>query len=278
MNKLLLYLVLIPISIVSYSQNYSVLDFYDLTNAKQIILNKKLEEISGITFNDKNNLFAHDDERGKIYQLNISNGKVIKDFYLDKKKDFEDIAFYADRFYLVSSSGDIYEFEEGEDEEKIDYEKYETHLNSDNDVEGLCVDKDSLSLLLICKEDPGKDFKGYRAVYKFNLRTKELYKAPTFLISIDQVKSMTGRKDFNPSAIEYNKILNQYFILDGKGISLVIISGKGDLVTALALDKDLHSQPEGLIFSESGTMIIADEGRKGKPKITFYEPSNKKNN
>ena len=101
-------------------------------------LSKQLSEISGLTMNHDSELFAHNDEKSIVYQLDYQNGDILKKFTVGKKpikEDFEGITFANNLFYLVTSNGDIYEFPEGDNGEEVKYEKYKTFLVADNNVE-----------------------------------------------------------------------------------------------------------------------------------------------
>lgn len=251
-------------------------------------LSKKLNEISGLTMNDRDHLFAHNDEKSVVYQLNTKSGKILKKFTVGKKiqnEDFEGICFANGLFYLVTSNGDIYEFAEGEDNEEVKYKKYKTFLNSDNNVEGLCYDPNHNSLLLACKGDPGKKLKGNRAVYEFSLEDKKLKKKPRFLLPVKKIME-NYQKDFSsklgefflikddtfaPSGIEYNAATGNFYVLSFKGRLIVEINDSGKIVNQYLLDSKYHRQPEGITFTQYNKMIISDEAAGKKAMLTVYE-------
>ena len=80
----------------------------------------RLNEISGLAALD-GRLFAHGDEHGIIYEIDHGGGRFVKAFALGEatvRDDFEGIAIVGDRFYLVASSGRLYESFEGADGER----------------------------------------------------------------------------------------------------------------------------------------------------------------
>lgn len=266
---------------------------YDFSSKKSVKLPKKLRELSGLTMTPDGRLFGHDDESAIIYQINHSDGSILKSFSVGKKvlkKDFEGIAFGNDLFYLVVSDGQIYEFEEGEDGASVSYKKYKANLSKNNDVEGLCYDPETKSLLLACKGYPGKNYDGKRAVYSFSLDDKELVKKPRFLISIEEVSKLSetgfARKlgdfflltesKFAPSGIARHPDTSSFFILASQGKLIVEISSKGKLIGKISLDKKHHNQPEGITFSKDHSLLIGDEGGNGMAKITTYPPTRNK--
>lgn len=240
-------------------------------NVKQIVLPQVLNEISGLALYN-NRLFCHNDEYARIYEINKDNGEIIKSFKLGNpilKGDFEDLVILDGKFYLISSNGTIYSFSEGENNESVGYKKYKTELKTKNDVEGIYYSNTKNELLLVCKEFPGKKYKGNRAVYEIGLKDFKLNNKPKYLINIKDIKSRSGRKAFNPSAIKLTKI-DTYLILDGKGKTLVEISLEGKILNVSALNKEVHQQPEGIEILEDDTIIISDESINNKPTLTFY--------
>lgn len=241
---------------------------------KQIELSKKLKEISGLALTADDRLFAHGDEKGTVYQLDTESGEILKEFEIgDKniKADFEGIAIADNKFYMVVSNGDLYEFEEGEDGERVDYEVYKTGLKSKFDVEGLCYDKKTNSLLLACKEFAGKEYDQSRTVYSFDLKKKKLGDKPRFIISLNKLEQNRDVNEFKPSAIERHPESGTFFILGGKGLAMLEISEEGKIIDELILDPQYHYQPEGIAFLKDGTMIISDEAFEDKATLTFYK-------
>ena len=106
-------------------------DSYALSKSAELVfkLPKKLQEISGLAMSTDGRLFAHDDESSRISQIDYSNERVVKSFFVGEKtlkKDFEGLAIVNQLFYLVSSDGTLYEFEEGNEGEHVDFTKYKT--------------------------------------------------------------------------------------------------------------------------------------------------------
>ena len=231
----------------------------------------ELQEISGLTMTDDGRLFGHNDEKGFVYQIDYSNGDIIKKFSLGEKyerEDFEGIAFANNKFYMVTSSGDIYELNEGNDGESVSYNVLKTELKSKNDVEGLCYDPETNSLLLACKGYPGKGFKKKKAVYSFSLDEMKLDDKPRFLINLSEIK-----KTFNPSGIERNPNTGTFFIIAANGNAIIEISKDGMLIDKKKLSPIIHEQPEGITFAPDKSLIISNEGdfKRGSIVIQKYK-------
>jgi uncharacterized protein YjiK len=252
----------------------SLLKNYDLNGAdnKVIYLPNVLKEASGIAYLDESHILTHNDEKGLVYKINITSGKVIAEFSIGKKeieKDFEGIALVDDSVYLVSSNGTLFKFSLFNGKDNIEYEKITTPLSSKNNVEGLCYYENTNSLLLACKSNPGKNYISYKAVYEFDLTHMKFIDKPKFLISLAELKKKFDIKDFRPSGIEINPKNGNIFLISANPEAIVEIDSTGELLNAQELNDKKHKQPEGITFLKDGTLILADESNGKKAKITI---------
>ncbi len=247
---------------------------YNLKELKQLKLSNYLKEISGLAASDDGRIFCHDDERGIVYQIDYTNGKIVKRFAAGSnilRRDFEGIAIVKDKFYLITSSGDIYEFTEVPNGKSSKSKLYKTGLTVSYNIEGLCYDPLTNSLLIACKGYPGKNLNGYRAVYSFSLKGKKLNPTPRFLLSLKYLDKKFGIKNFSPSAIEYNLKTGTFFILSSHVKAVIEISPDGKVLEGISLSGRAHKQPEGITFTKDMKMLISDEGRGGHGTITIYD-------
>ncbi len=249
---------------------------YDLDRNPHVMkLGKRLREISGLAVDARGRLFAHNDERGVIYRLDPMTGSVLSHFILGRTvvtKDFEGLAIAGDYFYMVTSAGSIYMFREGSDGGRVEYRVFRTSLGPRNDVEGLCYDPATEALLLACKGDPGKGYKGKRAVYSFDLGRKKLSPKPRFLLDEKNLLKKARGKEVRPSAIERHPKTGNFFVLAAQGETLIELSPEGKIVSQGKLEKKRHGQPEGLTFLPDGAMLISDEGKKHGTLTRYRRP------
>ncbi len=260
----------------------SLLSRYDLDNPEsRLKLAPELKEISGITVSGNGRLFAHDDEKGTVYQLEPENGKILKRFSIFEKRwfgqdpvieDFEDIAVVNNRLYMVTSAGVIYGFPEGKDGAAVEAVRHETMLNDLYDVEGLCYDPVTDALLLACKEYPAeislkqllfnrkKPKRKLKPVYSFSLKSMSLGTSPRFLIDGKRLEKKSSEKKFKPSAIARHPQSGTFFVLASRGRLLVEISSQGKVLDVVRLPFGDHPQPEGLAFTSGNEMLICNEG------------------
>lgn len=243
---------------------------YDLSSKtpRIIKLPKELIEISGLTMTPDGRMFGQQDEAGVVYQLDYATGNVIKRFYLGDppvRKDFEDIAYANNKFYMIHSNGDIYEFSEGENNETVNYMVYKTDLGKKNDIEGLCLDPKTNTLLLVTKGKSGTDDRDDKAIYSFSLSDMKFNPEPRFIMKRSEIKSF-----FNPSGIEYNHLTGTFFVIAANGNEIVEISNEGIVLGKEKLPGKIHAQPEGITFLQDGTLYISNEGKKDHANLVVY--------
>ncbi len=252
----------------------SWLSRYDLKakNPKQFKLPKKLGEISGLAITDDGKLLCHDDESAIVYQLDYVTGSITRQFAFGSgflKGDFEGIAVKRDTIYVVNSSGTLFEFREAAEGGRTAFRQYKTSLSQKNDVEGLEYDPQTDCLLLACKGDAGKGYGGYKAVYAFSLKTKELIVPPRFLISLDAVKK-TSKGSFNPSGIARHPVSGTFFVISADGESIIEIDSSGKLLGQEEIPKKVNSQPEGIAFAPDNSLLLCNDGQGGTGTLTVY--------
>lgn len=257
------------------SHQRSMLGAYDLSARPKarFKLPARLSEISGLTMTDDGRLFAHDDERGVVYQLDYTTGRIVKQFSLGRwgvRADFEGIAVKGKVFYLVESNGTLYEFPEGKNDERVSFRTYRTFLTSKNDVEGLCYDPTTDALLLLCKADPGKGYQKHKAVYEFSLKTKSLSSQPRLLIPLKDVTRSSDGHLFNPSGIERHPRSGTFFVIAAQGHAIVELASDGTVLAQQRINKKSDPHPEGITFAPDGSLLLCNDGQGGSGSLSVY--------
>jgi len=266
---------------------------YDLNNPDETyILPKYLVEISGLAYYQNDKILCEQDEKAEIYVFSLDKKEVVNKYKFGDKGDFEDIAVIGQTVYMLRSDGRIFEVENFEkDDRKVT--EHKTPLSKQNDTEGLMYDKSSNSLLIACKGSPDiekeKHYKGYKAIYKFDLVKMKLDKKPEYLVSL---KNPDSYKDFNPSTgssvngkisgltkyeigfqpsgLAINPANDEIYLIASVGKILIILDRKGKVLDWHALDPSIFDQPEGICFSPSGDLFISNEGKDGRGYILKF--------
>lgn len=236
-----------------------------------------LQEISGLAMTPDNRLWGHNDEKGIIFELDIITGGIVKAFAMsDYHKaivdDFEGIAVADSHFYLVTSSGRIYECEEGKASQAVFFTLYATGVGRDFEIEGLAYSPSNRTLLLMGKNPRKKALKDQIMIYSWSIDTKMLVKNAHITIPTSHFSRHLKSNKFQPSGIERHPDTGNYFIVAARQRAIAEITPAGQVLMVRELPK-WHHQSEGIAFSANGSLIISDEGSKKRARLTLYPPS-----
>lgn len=237
-------------------------------------LDNQLEEISGLTYVNEQQLAAVDDEKGSIFLFDTQRGEITDKIKFGKNGDFEGIELVDGIYYVLRSDGVIFEIQSLLN--SPEKEKHETELSQKNDAEGLGYDHHGRWLLIACKNGGEiKDSEDSESVMVYRYRAKNgklipfLYQSPALF-----QKHLTGEKKFRVSAIAQHPITQHYYLLASANRSLVVLNQQSEIVALAYLSRKNFAQPEGICFAPDGTMYISNEGRSSKATIMKFAVSN----
>jgi uncharacterized protein YjiK len=251
------------------------LDAFDFRTgaASQVRLPRALREISGLAVSADGRVFAHADERGVVYQLDASRGTVLKSFSLGSpavRGDFEGIAIAGARFFLVTSTGRLYETREGDDGAAVSYTAYDTGLGATCELEGLAYEPSDRALIIGCKRAHDPALRAGVALFRWSVDRRALSAPARISIPLADVLRGTGDKEFRVSSVEREPHTGHYVIVAGPQRALVEVTSTGAVVAVRSLSRRVHSQPEGLTFLGDSVVLIADEGGDSHGTLTRY--------
>ena len=109
------------------------------------IMPPELREISGLTLTSRGTVLTHDDNIGRVYEVDPKTGILLKGFSLEGgvRGDFEAITIAGSDIYLLESKGKIFKFKEGADASEVPYSVFDTRLGRECEFEGLAYEADS---------------------------------------------------------------------------------------------------------------------------------------
>lgn len=232
----------------------------------------RLDEVSGLAVTADGRLFAHDDERGRLHEIDPATGEVGKRFDLGEelaRDDFEGLAIVGERFFLVTSRGMLHEFREGADGENVAYRVTDTGVGGRCEVEGLDYDPETEALLLACKVATPRD--GPIVVYRLPLDPEAPRLAP---LAIDRapLAALGVDPDFEPSAIAVAP-WRSLILVSAAHEAIVEVDREGRVLSGRELSRNRHRQTEGIAFGPDGTLLLADERNDGDAHLTAYRPT-----
>jgi uncharacterized protein YjiK len=241
----------------------------------RIALPADLAEISGLAYTPDGRLLAHGDEQAVVYQIDLASGRPVKRFGIGGPSgpllgDFEDILVVGDRIFLVTSQGEILEAREGGDGETKPPLRRGRGLGGACEVEGMTWDEGSRSLLLLCKQAKGKQWRGQVVILAVSSETGEFEPEPRLVIPEAELQRVTGAKSFAGSAITRHPRSGTYLMLAAAQRAYAEIDSTGKVLGGGRLSAQRHRQPEGIAIAPDLTLLISDEAAGRTATITGY--------
>lgn len=232
---------------------------YNLGKVVKIEMKKKLKEISGIHYLKDDLLAAIQDESGKIFTVNFTNGEIIKELEFGGKGDYEDLTLDDEFYYVLESSGKIYKVPRSGDISNT--RTYEIPFQKKMEFESIFLDRVANKLLMICKNCPGKKNNALKYAYAFDIKEATFADDPVFSVDVSVLPASVNFEgtDIKPSASAIHPLENKLYLLCSVGKVLLICDLNGKIEQALALNPEIYNQPEGITFSPNGDMYISNE-------------------
>jgi len=241
-------------------------------------LPKGLTEISGLAVASDQTIYAHNDEHGIIFEVNVSTGEPRSIFAIGNPtiaSDFEGIATHENRVYLINSDGVLYESTIGLHQQRVKFNAYDTGIGDVCEVEGLTAKSsehsEDASFLILCKSPRQPEYKDRLTIFEWSLDQRLTKLDPFLSLDRDLILTKKEQKKFKPSAIEWHKESRSIFVISGQNRRVIQLSEDGNLLSKQRLEKALHPQSEGLTIMPNGDWVVSDEGQGLNPgTLTRY--------
>jgi uncharacterized protein YjiK len=255
---------------------------YDLSRPDNtILLPIILKEVSGITVLDSSSVACVQDEIGTVFVVDMVSNKITGQLSFHSNGDYEGISRAENAIYVLRSDGVLFQVLHQGSSGSL--KKIFSVGIPPLDNEGLCYDRKNNRLLIVSKNNPGKDSdsKGKHPVYGFDLRMEILVSEPIFNFDLSSIKKFAsdnnikpsdgdGKIGFRPSAIGIHPITNRLYVLSAMEKMLFVFSMNGTIEHIEKLDQNIFNMPEGIAFFENGDMLISNEGRINPPSILKF--------
>jgi len=230
-----------------------------------------LREISGLALKADGTVLTHDDNIGRVYEIDPKTGIVLKAFSLNGNPhgDFEAITIAGSDVYLLESKGKIFKFKEGADGQQVPYSVYDTGLKKECEFESMAFEADSARLLLVCKKFLTKKAPRELLIYRLPLPLGDPSKVTTVRVRIEDVVGSNGWKNFHPSDMNIDPITKNYVIIASREKGLVEITPEGEVVRSIPIPGD-HRQAEGVAITKDSILMVSDEANVKPAAITLY--------
>jgi uncharacterized protein YjiK len=235
------------------------------------IMPPQLREISGLALTSRGTVLTHDDNAGRVSEIDPKTGILVKSFSLigNQKEDFEAIAIAGNDIYLMASDGKLFRFREGADGQQVQFIMFDTGLGRTCEFESLAYEADSSRLLMVCKrildKQSPQDLVIYHMPLPLNRATFSILRVP-----LKQVIGSNKWKNFRPSDMTIDPFTRNYVIIASHEKGLAVVTPDGDVVRSEPLPGD-HRQPEGVAITKDSLLLISDESNVLPAAITLYK-------
>jgi hypothetical protein len=236
------------------------------------VLPNNLSETSGIALTPDGRLFIHDDELGRVSQVDYRHGVITKEFLIGRqavRADFEGITVVNDAIFLLASNGKLYEFREGANHERVPYTIHDTQLGRECEFEGVAYDSARGSLLMACKHIHREGPHGALLLYRWNLRGNTRNRLSRMTVPIVKVVGQNHWEGFHPSDITIDPFNGNYLLISAREKGMVEITPDGEVVFTRPIPGD-HEQPEGVAITKDSILIVGDEAVHRPAVVTLY--------
>jgi uncharacterized protein YjiK len=235
------------------------------------IMPPELREISGLALTSRGTVLTHDDNIGRVYEIDPKTGILLKAFSLagGVRGDFEAITIAGSDIYLLRSNGRIFKFKEGPDASQVPFSTYDTGLGKECEFESMTYEADSSRLLLVCKKFLQKQAPKELLIYRVPLPLGNRSAITAMQVAMKNVVGSNKWKNFHPSDIGIDPITKNYVIIASREKGLIVVTPDGEVVRSEPIPGD-HRQAEGVAITPDSLLLVSDEANVKPPAITLY--------
>jgi uncharacterized protein YjiK len=235
------------------------------------IMPAQLREISGLALTSRGTVLAHDDNSGRVSEIDPKTGILVRSFSLlgNQKDDFEAIAIAGNDIYLMASDGKLFRFREGADGQQVQFMVFDPHLGQQCEFEGLAYEADSTRLLMVCKRILDKLTPQDVLIYRMPLPLNRA-RFTALRVPLQEVVGSNKWKNFRPSDITIDPFTKNYVIIASHEKGLLVLTPDGDVVRSEPLPGE-HQQAEGVAITNDSILLISDEANVKPAAITLYK-------
>ena len=252
---------------------------YDLAKPVVYSMPSVLDEISGISFHNGNadTLYAQQDEEGKLFYFHPGD-EAVNHTKFSKKGDYEDVAICNNYVVMLRSDGVLFTFPLSEIHTKETANVTEQNdLLPEGEYESMYADETNNRLYVLCKScrDDKTDENISGHVLQVSADGK-LSAVNNFSVDIKKIAALAGVKKihFKPSALAYNRKINEWYIVSSVNKMLVTTNENWLPGHVYSLSPSLFTQPEGIAFDGQNNLYISNEignGQKGTVLQFLYQ-------
>jgi uncharacterized protein YjiK len=242
----------------------------DKVAVAQWLMPPQLREISGLALTSRGTVLTHDDNVGRVYEIDPKTGILLKAFSLagNVKGDFEAITIVGSDIYLMASNGKLFQFRDGADGAHVPYRIIDTGLGKQCEFESLTYEADSSRLVMACKRFLDKTEPHALLIFRIPLPIGSGQTTP-LRVPMQEVAGSNGWKNFRASDMNIDPNTGNYVLIAAREKALIEMTPDGDVVRSEPLPGD-HRQAEGVAITKDNLLLVSDEANVKPAAITVY--------
>lgn len=239
-------------------------------------LPNRLDEISGIVWIGDDQLACIEDEDGIVFTYDLNKSRIISQKKFAGTGDFEAITFLDNAYWVAESNGKIYKLPIEKNKSETKPQIFQTGFEYRNNVEGITGTSEG-RLLISVKDhnlNPENEEQDERtkAVYIYDPATKKLERNPAFIINTSdtifkRVHTHEESRKWRPTDLQFHPISGDLYIIDSEIPKVLVLNKDGSIKKMHLLNPADFLQPEGICFSPSGRIFIANEAKGGDASL-----------
>ncbi len=239
------------------------IDGYNCAALEQVELEERLEEISGLAYDEKRKEFlAINDEQGVIFILDAGTYIIKKKIHFGEKDDYEEIQFSNDTIYVLRSDGTIFKMNyDGNDISDVKRFNYE---GSKAEFESFYVTPAGSELVLIPKNSKDAKINKTTSTYVIDANTGKHISGEKFNIDWKELKYANT---LHPSAVAVQSRTKEIYVLASIEKLLIVLDTVGNIRAEYSLPRSTFQQPEGITFDDKDNIYISNEAGGFSPTI-----------
>jgi hypothetical protein len=108
------------------------------------------------------------------------------------------------------------------------------------------------------------------AIHLWSLETQALRQTGPLLVPLSELTAGLESESFEPSGIEVHPLSGHWYLVAARQSALAEVTREGRVVAVRRLNDDRHRHVEGLTFDAAGNLLLGEEGKGRRARISRY--------
>jgi uncharacterized protein YjiK len=283
-------LLLVACGCACCGQTTSVCGYEFGAPSRSLPLPHALREVSGIVALDAHTVACVQDEKGRLFFVDMSRGQVEQRVRFGPDGDYEGLAQQGDGYWALRSDGELLQLRPDGGGGLVVARRVRVQA-AHAEFEGLCWDPRSGLLLVAPKSRPEDGDVELRPLYAVDPATGATQAQPFLTLDRGRVLAAARRLGvklpietdhrgrsrptlrLHWSEVAVDPRSGNLWLLSGVDRAVVVVDRAGAVLGLHVFAADELPQPEGITFLPDGELVLASEAAGGTAVLRCYAPS-----